>query len=46
VLTGAGVQMIHPRSGGEPRPVFSGTGPEVVAAFDPRRVAEAAARAA
>jgi phosphopantothenoylcysteine synthetase/decarboxylase len=36
-LAGAGVRFVDPRSGrvGDPAPVQSGTGPEVVAAFDP-----------
>lgn len=37
LLAGAGVQLVDPRSGemGDPRAVPSGTGPDVVAAFDP-----------
>jgi phosphopantothenoylcysteine synthetase/decarboxylase len=45
-LAGAGVRLVDPRSGGEPGPVPSGTGLEVVAAFDPRWAAEAVAPAA
>jgi Flavoprotein len=36
-LAGAGVRFVDPRSGrvGDPAPVQSGTGPRIVAAFDP-----------
>jgi phosphopantothenoylcysteine synthetase/decarboxylase len=42
-LAEAGVRFVDPRTGevGEPRPVQSGTGPEVVAAFDPAWVVAA-----
>lgn len=42
-LTEAGVLLVDPRSGraGGPAPVPSGTGPDVVAAFDPLWVVEA-----
>ncbi|MHA6630908.1 flavoprotein [Pseudonocardia sichuanensis] len=42
-LAGAGVRFVDPRSGrvGDPAPVQSGTGPEVVAAFDPAWVVAA-----
>ncbi|GEL18347.1 hypothetical protein PA7_21840 [Pseudonocardia asaccharolytica DSM 44247 = NBRC 16224] len=42
-LAAAGVRLVDPRSGqvGDPTPVSSGTGPEVVAAFDPSWVIEA-----
>ena len=44
-LTAAGVMFLDPHSGrlGEPVPVRSGTGGDVVAAFDPRWVVDAAA---
>jgi flavoprotein len=43
LLAGAGVRFVDLRTGevGEPKPVQSGTGPEIVAAFDPVWVAEA-----
>jgi phosphopantothenoylcysteine synthetase/decarboxylase len=42
-LAGAGVGFVDPRSGlvGDPAPVQSGTGPEVVAEFDPAWVVAA-----
>jgi hypothetical protein len=42
-LSGAGVRFVDPQSGriGDPAPVRSGTGPEVVAAFDPAWVVAA-----
>jgi Flavoprotein len=42
-LSGAGVRFVDPQSGriGDPAPVQSGTGPEVVAAFDPAWVVAA-----
>ncbi len=42
-LAGAGVRFVDPRSGqiDDPAPVQSGTGPEVVAAFDPAWVVAA-----
>jgi phosphopantothenoylcysteine synthetase/decarboxylase len=42
-LAGAGIRFVDPRTGevGEPMPVQSGTGPEVVAAFDPAWVVAA-----
>ncbi len=42
-LSGAGVRFVDPQSGqvGDPEPVQSGTGPEVVAAFDPEWVVAA-----
>jgi hypothetical protein len=42
-LSDAGVQSVNPQSGrvGDPAPVRSGTGPEVVAAFDPAWVVAA-----
>ena len=42
-FSGAGVRFVDPRSGqiGDPAPVQSGTGPEVVAAFDPTWVVAA-----
>jgi hypothetical protein len=44
-LTAAGVRLVDPRSGqlGDLEPVPSGTGPEVVAAFDPTWVLNALA---
>jgi hypothetical protein len=45
VLTGAGVRLVDPRTGGEPGPVPSGRGPEVVVAFDPHWAADAVAPA-
>jgi phosphopantothenoylcysteine synthetase/decarboxylase len=43
MLVGAGVRFVDPRSGhvDDPAPVQSGTGPEVVAAFDPAWVVAA-----
>ena len=42
-LAGAGVRFVDPRTGkvGEPLPVQSGTGPEIVDEFDPEGVAAA-----
>ena len=42
-LRDAGVRFVDPRTGrrGDPAPVQSGTGPEVVAAFDPAWVVDA-----
>jgi Flavoprotein len=42
-LTAAGVRFVDPRTGrvGDPSPVRSGTGPEVVAAFDPAWIVDA-----
>jgi phosphopantothenoylcysteine synthetase/decarboxylase len=42
-LAGAGVRFVDPRSGqsGDPAPVQSGIGPEVVGAFDPSWVVDA-----
>lgn len=42
-LSGAGVRFVDPQTGriGDPAPVRSGTGPDVVAAFDPGWVAAA-----
>ncbi|MGH3613675.1 MAG: flavoprotein [Pseudonocardia sp.] len=43
LLAGAGTRLVDPRSGavGEPRPVPTGTGPDVVAAFDPAWITDA-----